>query len=152
MRALKKQLEDGTWVEKVDHLAQSPQENLADMIAGFFSYEDLNKKQFDKILEDVLVIADNYFALFSIAKTIAPLENYRSLLKDLLERCEGMISELYELEFLEDIVEDIFKDAEWLEHLRQRQKNFKYPEPNLLRFTDYFEFEIDLTRKLPIMN
>ena len=59
-----KELPDGTWVERVDHLEQSPEENLAEIAIGFFSANLLNKENLRKILIDVVEFANTHTDTF----------------------------------------------------------------------------------------
>ena len=59
-----KELPDGTWVERVDHLEQSPEENLTEIAIGFFSANLLNKENLRKILIDVIEFANTHTDTF----------------------------------------------------------------------------------------
>jgi hypothetical protein len=59
MGNMRKQLPDGSKVERVNHLEQSPKDNLIDMIAGFFSGNLLNRENLRQVIVDVLEYIDN---------------------------------------------------------------------------------------------
>ena len=49
-----KQLSDGSWVSKVNHLEQSARENLTDMVAAFFDPQGLTGEQIMQICTECL--------------------------------------------------------------------------------------------------
>lgn len=65
---IEKQLPDGSWVERVNHLEQPPEENYTDMIAGFFDGNLLNKENIRHIIIDVLEFAESESDYFGIAE------------------------------------------------------------------------------------
>ncbi len=56
---MRKQLPDGTWYVRVNPAEQTPEENLTDMIAGFFSGSFINKENVRKVIVDVIEFIDN---------------------------------------------------------------------------------------------
>ena len=85
---IRKKLKDGTMVDKVDHLLQSPDENLADMIVGFFNPIDLTNDEIEKICIDCLEEADNTFSIISIAEVIIKYLSDYSFARDVYKRAE----------------------------------------------------------------
>ena len=59
MGNFKKHLPDGSQVDRVNHQEQSAEDNLTDMIAGFFSGNLLNRENLRVVIEDVIEYLDN---------------------------------------------------------------------------------------------
>jgi hypothetical protein len=59
MQNIRKHLPDGTQVDRVNHQEQSAEDNLTDMIAGFFSGNLLNRENLRQVIVDVIFYLDN---------------------------------------------------------------------------------------------
>jgi tetratricopeptide (TPR) repeat protein len=59
MENIRKHLPDRTQVDRVNHQEQSAEDNLTDMIAGFFSGNLLNRENLRLVIEDVIEYLDN---------------------------------------------------------------------------------------------
>jgi predicted ATPase len=112
---IRKELPDGTKVERVNHLEQSPKENLTDMVVGFFDGLLINKENLRQIFVDIL----EYLA--------TPNDFFGSVDKELSEKMIREMEEgdkLYEFSLSECsvylfIAENIMQELEDTEFARQ---------------------------------
>jgi hypothetical protein len=110
---IRKQLPDGTWVEKVNHLEQSAEENLTDMIAGFFDPVGLSESELVQICTEYLNVADYTISFERIARVIAVCLHDSTWAREVYKRAESKLSDIDDYTGLAGSVIEYLHDREW---------------------------------------
>ena len=162
---LRKQLEDGTWVEKVNHLEQSPEENMTDIIAGFFDGNLMNKESLRKVLLEVIDYTETLteiqntqepqnnvkaetdekelchiqlslsFVFMQIAKVIATELGDFELARTVYKRSEELADDVGDYSCLADSVLEHLKDEEWQKDLINKAHSLVKNSADVLALT-----------------
>jgi hypothetical protein len=123
---IRKQLPDGTYVKKVNHLEQSAEENLTDMIAGFFDPAGLTESEIVQICTECLNVADYNLAFDRIARVIAVCLYDITWAREVYKRGEAVINEIDDYTGLAGSVIEYLNDREWGLMLIEQAKTIAY--------------------------
>ena len=162
---LRKQLEDGTWIEKVNHLEQSPEENMTDIIAGFFDGNLMNKESLRKVLLEVIDHVETLtetqntpetqkeskaetgekeicniqlslsFVFMRIAKVISSELGDFELARAVYKRSEELADDVGDYSCLADSVLEHLKDNEWQKELLSKAHSLVKNSADVLALT-----------------
>ena len=109
----RKQLENGKWVEKVNHLEQSPEENMTDMIAGFFDSNDLSFSEKMQIYTECFKVGDYTIGLVKLAERILEDLGDQEFAIEVYRKAQRVVSDIDDYySLIVSIVENLI-DLEW---------------------------------------
>ncbi len=117
MKNITKELPDGTFVDSVNHLKQSPKDNLIDMIAGFFCIEKLTKEQAIQLYHETIEIAQDFYDFFSIGDSIIRELKDFNFARQVYKLAEEKALTNEDFSLLSDSVKENFSDLVWSKNL-----------------------------------
>jgi hypothetical protein len=130
-----KELEDGTLVDKVNHLEQTPEDNLTDIIVGFFDPAGLTDEELLQICMDCIPFADFSFAYTRIADLLIEELNETTLAKDVYKLAEFEDCDVGEYLILADSVIEKLNNLSWGMDIIEKAIALAHIEP---KFGDFF--------------
>jgi hypothetical protein len=113
----RKHLENGTWVIIVNHLEQTPEENLNDIVAGFFNPENLSYSEKLQIFAECYSVAEYTYGLVSVAEIILTELSDITFATKVYEKAEAFISDIEDYCFLSQSIIENLNDKEWSQRL-----------------------------------
>ena len=143
---LKKQLPDGTYVEKVNHLEQTAEANLTDMVAGFFDPAGLSESEIVQICTECLNVANYTIAFDRIARVIAVCLHDTTWAREVYKRGEAVINEIDDYTGLADSVIKYLHDREWGLKLIEQAKIIVDKDPKAFGYLNIADAYCDYVR------
>lgn len=111
---------NGNWVDRVNHTTQTPDENLTDIITGFFSGDSLSKEEIYKICSDCIEVAEDTYGYTRIAETvIEELYDFESAI-ELFQKAEAVIADTCDCILLASSITENLSDLNWAMELIQK--------------------------------